>query len=95
MVTLTWTDPTSGVLPDGYLIKASTVGFSSIANPSDGVIESSSNVLKYVSYGIGTTTLSPLSKNDTYYIKIFPYSNSGSNINYKIDSPKQATITIN
>ena len=30
--------------------------------------------------------LSPLSKNSTYYIKIFPYTNSGSNINYKIKS---------
>ena len=27
MITLSWIDPTSGVLPDGYLIKASTVGF--------------------------------------------------------------------
>ena len=95
IITLSWTDPTSGVLPDGYLIKASSVGFSSIANPIDGVIENSSNVLKYVSYGIGTTTLSPLSKNSTYYIKIFPYTNSGSNINYKISSPEQSTITIN
>ena len=95
MITLTWTDPTSGVLPDGYLIKASAVGFSSISNPSDGVVENSSNILKYVSYGIETTTLSPLLKNNTYYIKIFPYSNSGSNINYKLDSPQQATITIN
>ena len=59
------------------------------------VVENPTNVLKYVSYGIGKTTLSPLSKNNTYYIKIFPYTNSGSNINYKLDSPQQAVITIN
>ncbi len=94
VITINWTDPTSGVLPDGYLIKASSVGYSSIADPSDGTVENSSSTVKYVSYGVETTTLSPLSRNSTYYIKIFPYTNSGSNIDYKTDSPQQSTLTI-
>lgn len=95
VITINWKDPTSGVLPDGYLIKASSVGYSSIADPSDGTVENSSSTLKYVSYGVESTTLSPLSRNNTYYIKIFPYTNSGSNINYKTNSPMQTTIVVN
>ncbi|MEL1236974.1 MAG: endonuclease [Candidatus Neomarinimicrobiota bacterium] len=95
VITINWKDPTSGVLPDGYLIKASSVGYSSIADPSDGTVENASSTLKYVSYGVESTTLSPLSKNNTYYIKIFPYTNSGSNINYKTNSPMQTTIVVN
>ena len=94
VITINWTDPTSGVLPDGYLIKASSVGYSSISDPSDGTVENGSSTLKYVSYGVESATLSPLSRNNTYYIKIFPYTNSGSNIDYKTDSPQQSTITI-
>ena len=95
VITINWKDPTSGVLPDGYLIKASSVGYSSIADPSDGTVENASSTLKYVSYGVESTTLSPLSRNNTYYIKIFPYTNSGSNINYKTNSPMQTTIVVN
>lgn len=95
VITINWTDPTSGVLPDGYLIKASSVGYSSIADPSDGTVENSSNTIKYVSYGVESTTLSPLSRNNTYYIKIFPYTNSGSNIDYKTNSPMQTIIEVN
>ena len=95
VITIKWTDPTSGVLPDGYLIKASSVGYSSITNPSDGTVENTTSTSKYVSYGIETATLSPLSKNNTYYIRLFPYTNSGSNIDYKTDSPMQTTIVVN
>ena len=94
VITINWTDPTSGVLPDGYLIKASSVGYSSLSDPSDGTVENASSTIKYVSYGVESTTLSPLSGNNTYYIKIFPYTNSGSNIDYKTDTAQQATITI-
>ena len=95
VITINWSDPTSGVLPDGYLIKASSVGYSSISDPSDGTVENASSTIKYVSYGVESTTLSPLSGNNTYYIKIFPYTNSGSNIDYKIVDSEKVTITIN
>jgi endonuclease I len=94
-ITITWTDPTTGTLPDGYLIKMSSSSYSSISDPVDGTFESTSNTKKYVSYGVQTATMSPLSGSSTYYIKIFPYTNSGANIDYKTDSPEQVTITLN
>jgi len=93
-ITITWTDPTSGTLPDGYLIKLNTTSYASITDPSDGTVETTSSTNKYVSYGVQTATMSPLSGSTTYYIKIYPYTNSGSNINYKIDSPQQTSITL-
>jgi hypothetical protein len=94
-ITITWTDPNTGTLPDGYLIKMSSSSYSSISDPVDGTFESTSNTKKYVSYGVQTATMSPLSGSSTYYIKIFPYTNSGANIDYKTDSPEQVTITLN
>jgi endonuclease I len=94
-ITITWTDPTTGTLPDGYLIKMSSSSYASISDPVDGTFESTSNTKKYVSYGVQTATMSPLSGSSTYYIKIFPYTNSGANIDYKTDSPEQVTITLN
>ena len=52
-------------------------------------------IKKYVSYVRQIATMSSLSENTTYYIKIFPYTNSGANIDYKTDSPEQTTITLN
>ncbi len=94
-ITITWTDPTSGTLPDGYLIKMSTISYANISDPTDGTVETASTTKKYVSYGVQTATMSPLSGSDTYYIKIYPYTNSGANIDYKTDSPQQTTITLN
>ena len=95
-ITITWTDAVTGSqAPDGYLIKMSSSSYSSISDPVDGTFESTSNTKKYVSYGVQTATMSPLSGSSTYYIKIFPYTNSGANIDYKTDSPEQVTITLN
>ena len=93
-ITITWTDPSSGTLPDGYLIKISSSSYASISDPHDGTVESANNTKKYVSYGVQTATMGSLSENTTYYIKIFPYTNSGTNIDYKTDSPQQVSITV-
>ncbi|MBC8402458.1 MAG: endonuclease [Candidatus Marinimicrobia bacterium] len=94
VITINWTDPSSGTLPDGYLIKMSSSSYASITNPSDGSVESASNTIKYVSYDVQSATMGPLTGNMTWYIKIFPYTNSGSNIDYKIDSPQQTSIEL-
>jgi len=94
IITLTWTDPNSGVLPDGYIVKMSSSSYASITDPSDGTVETASNTIKYVSYGVQTATMGPLSGSSTWYAKIFPYTNIGSNINYKTDSPQQTSITL-
>ena len=84
-ITLTWTDASGTVLPDGYLIRASNIDFSQIQNPTDSIPETITNMQKIVSQGVQTATFSGLLPNTLYYFKIFPFTNSGSNINYKTD----------
>uniref|UniRef100_A0A832DJG4 T9SS type A sorting domain-containing protein n=1 Tax=Ignavibacterium album TaxID=591197 RepID=A0A832DJG4_9BACT len=83
-INLNWTDATGGVVPDGYLIRASSISFDSIPNPVDGVPISNSTFNQNVSQGIQTATFG-LNGGTTYYFKIFPYTNSGTLINYKTD----------
>ena len=89
-IVLNWTDAIGAVLPDGYLIKGSTVSFAAITNPSDGVPVSDGGLNKNVIYGVHTYTFSGLSPSTTYYFKIYAYTNSGSNINYKTDGTIQS-----
>ncbi|MDP2300943.1 MAG: T9SS type A sorting domain-containing protein [Ignavibacteria bacterium] len=84
-INLSWTDASGGTVPDGYLIKGSDVGYGSITDPVDGTAESDAALIKNIAHGVQTATISGLTASTTYYFKIFPYTNSGSNINYKID----------
>ena len=81
-IILNWTDAAGGTIPDGYLIKASSVGFDSIAVPADTIPETNSTFVQNVAQGIQTATFG-LNSGHTYYFKIFPYTNSGILINYK------------
>ena len=83
-ITLTWTDA-SKYTPDGYLIKGSDVGFNNITAPVDGTPVNDGILTKNVTAGTQTCTFTGLSENTTYYFKIYPYTNSGSAINYKTD----------
>ena len=83
-ITLTWTD-VSKYTPDGYLIKGSNVSFSDITAPVDGTPESNGTLKKNVTPGTQTCIFTGLTDNTTYYFKIYPYTNSGSAINYKTD----------
>ncbi len=80
-----WVDASSGVVPDGYLIKGSTVSFASIVDPIDGTPETSSGLVQNVNQGVQVYNFSGLYSGTTYYFKIYPYTNSSSFINYKID----------
>ncbi len=84
-ITVSWTDATGGVLPDGYLIRASSVGFSQIQHPTDSIAEINTILQKVVGSGVQTSVFTSLTPNTLYYFKIFPYTNNGNNINYKID----------
>ncbi|NPA67304.1 MAG: T9SS type A sorting domain-containing protein [Chlorobi bacterium] len=86
-VTLTWTDAGGTQLPDAYLIKANT---GSITPPVDGTPEADGSFEKNINYGVQTVTFTGLSASTTYYFEIFPYTNSGSDINYKTDNPASA-----
>lgn len=90
---LSWLDANGGTAPDGYLIKSSDVDFASITNPVDGVPESNSFRVQNVLQGVQSAVFTGFA-GTTYYYKIFPYTNSGSNINYKTDgSVPQFSIT--
>jgi len=84
-ITVSWTDASGTVVPDGYLIRLSTTGFNQIQNPTDSIPEISGNTQKMVYQGIQSVSFTGLTPATLYYFKIFPFTNSGSNINYKTD----------
>ncbi|PKN73298.1 MAG: hypothetical protein CVU50_03115 [Candidatus Cloacimonetes bacterium HGW-Cloacimonetes-3] len=90
-----WDDATGTVVPDGYLVKGSSVGYSSITAPSDGTAEADAALVKNVAALSETTSFTGLSENTTYYFKIYPYTNSGTYINYKVDGtvPSDEALT--
>jgi Secretion system C-terminal sorting domain len=87
-----WTDAAGGQLPDAYLIKASDTGFGDITAPVDGTPKTDdtdfadgSGAVNIVHGSKGSYNWLSLNSGTTYYFKIYPYMNSGSLINYKID----------
>jgi len=88
-IDLSWTENDGSVVPDGYLIKASTAD--NITNPSDGTAVSDNTTIGSnsgavnISHGTTSYEWTGLTPEQTYYFKIFTYTNSGTNINYKTD----------
>lgn len=91
-IDVVWTDATGGTLPDGYVVKASTVDYTSIV-VADAVTETPGTLVKIVAPGTEIAHFTGLTGSTPYFFKIFPYTNSGTNIDYKTDSPPQATAT--
>lgn len=75
-----WQDATGEQLPSKYLVLAST---GNITVPTDGTPVPDSDLAKNVAYGENGVVFSGLQANTTYHFAIFPYTNSGSNIDYK------------
>lgn len=88
-ITLNWSDATGAVVPDGYLVRMSDVGFTSIVTPVDGTPVSNNGSNKNVDYGVETCTFGSLTPNTIYYFKIFGYTGSGASIDYKTDGTVQ------
>jgi hypothetical protein len=92
-IPLTWTDAIGTTLPDGYIIKGSATGYSAIITPIDGTeiaddIDFSDGIAaKNVAQGVGSYTFAGLTPGLTYYFNIYPYTNSGTAINYKTVPP--------
>ena len=84
-IDVSWIDATGGTVPEAYLIKGSSVGYGSIIDPVDGVPETNDVLVRNVTAGAGTYSFAGLPDNTTYYFKIYPYTNSGTFINYKVD----------
>lgn len=88
-ITLTWTDAVGVQLPSGYIIFAGTsptlpapVDGSPVPNDPD--LSDGSGAMN-VAYGLQTVSFSNLDAGDTYYFSIYPYTNTGSNIDFKTD----------
>jgi endonuclease I len=90
-IPLTWVDSAA----DGYLIKGSTVSLFDIVPPVDGVYETNSLLVHNVDPALQTYTFTGLEASTPYYFRIYPYNNSGTNIDYKIDGtvPSVSTAT--
>ena len=86
-----WEDATGAQLPSKYLVLAST---GSITVPVDGTPVPDSDLAKNVPYGLNGIVFEGLQPKTTYHFAIFPYTNSGANIDYKTDgSYPTATVT--
>ena len=79
-----WADATGPVVPSGYLVRMSAVGFDAIAVPVDGTIYPNSATDQNVPYGVQSAWFVNLNANSTYYFKLFGYTGSGTGIDYKI-----------
>ncbi|MFW5705879.1 MAG: choice-of-anchor J domain-containing protein, partial [Bacteroidota bacterium] len=98
-IDLSWADATGEVLPEAYLILASDED--NIALPQDGTpVADDTNLADgsgaiNIPQGMQAYQFVSLMENTTYYFKIFPYTNSGSQIDYKTDGtpPMAQAIT--
>jgi len=97
-IILEWTDAVGEQLPHAYLIKASTENDFNL--PVDGTPVTDDPDLSdevaavNIDYGTETYTFSGLSSSETYYFIIFPYTNAGSDIDYKTDdTPPECDAT--
>lgn len=97
-IKLMWTDATGGLLPSGYLIKASNLN--NITPPVDGIpVANDPNLgdgtgAMNIPYGVMQYTFANLNANADYFFKIYPYTGAGSVIDYKTDgAPPSAVAT--
>jgi endonuclease I len=95
-ITLNWTDATGDVVPNGYLIRMSAVGFNNIAIPADGVLVADDAFNKNIAPGIQTCTFGELTPGTVYYFKIYGYTINNGLLDYKTDgTPMQTSIIAN
>ena len=90
-ITVNWTDATGGQVPDGYLVIAST---GTPTAPVDGTAQADATLVKnIVQGGAHSAVFTGLSASTTYNFSIWPYTNSGATIDYKIGSQPTANAT--
>lgn len=82
---LMWKDAVGDVIPMGYLIRWSAVGYDAIETPVDGVQVTDGGNSLNVAWGIQQAMIPFLIPQTDYYFKIFPYTGAGSHIDYKTD----------
>lgn len=78
---MTWSNNDGAQVADGFLIKASA-GSNTISDPLDGAEETLGTLIQKIPYGTTSATFSGLNASTTYYFQIYPYTNSGTDIDY-------------
>ncbi len=88
-IPLTWDDNDGAVAADYFLVMINTTG--TFSPPVDGTpqaddtdVSDGSGVVN-VAHGIETYTWTGLNQNTHYYFTIYPYTNTGSAVDYKTD----------
>jgi endonuclease I len=82
-IVLHWNDATGQILPTAYLVRMSTISFSSIQAPQDGIPVPDGIGDKNILYGVQQAAFSGLIPNTVYYFKLYAYTGSGNSIQYK------------
>lgn len=100
-INLSWVDATGAQLPTAYLVLASEennidLPIDGIAEPNDPDLTDGTGALNIMP-GVQTCQFGSLPSNKHYWFKIFPYTNTGTSINYKTDGtpPADDAITPN
>jgi hypothetical protein len=88
-IALGWADSQGGQLPQAYLIKASETD--DIAAPVDGIFEeddldfTDGKGAKNITQGTQAYAFLNLDPGQQYFFRIYPYTNGGTNTNFKTD----------
>mgnify|MGYP006277613509 CR=1 FL=1 len=94
-IELDWTDATGDQTPVAYLLIGSTD--QQIDPPADGFpVEDDAELADgygalNINYGVEEAVFTNLESSTTYYFELYPYTNGGSNIDYKTDGTPPAT----
>jgi hypothetical protein len=87
-IQLFWTDAVGEQLPENYLVVAYTTAFGGVADGqpiADDLDFSDGFAAMNIAYGQETAFFAGTLENTTYTVKIYPYTNSGTSIDYKND----------
>lgn len=95
-IKLSWNDNDGSVAADGFLLMINTSGtftppVDTVPQPDDTDLSDSSGRVN-VLHGVETYTWNNLLDSTVYYFTIYPYTNSGSDIDYKTDGNVPATL---
>ena len=83
-ITINWSDAIGGQLPSAYLVKAAASPDPPTA-PSDRTAEDDGTLVKNIAQGVGEAVFTGLDASTEYNFSIWPYTNSGDDIDYKTD----------
>ncbi len=94
-IILTWTDATGATAPTSYLILIKTASSPAFTAPTDGVAVADGTGAANIAQGVGTYTFSAPTKGIAYNFIIYPYTGTGTGIDYKTDgtAPTSSAFT--